>query len=232
MKHPTPAQLFLGRMSYDEAWTLQKQYFDRMVGCRRDGIDPGPGIILAVEHEPVITMGRHARQENLLGGAEHARKSGVDVFNIERGGDVTFHGPGQVVLYPILNLERYRIGVREYVHMLEECVIRVLSRYGLHGERIEGASGVWLGAGTSRERKICALGIRCSRFITMHGLALNVNTDMSYFRLINPCGFIDKGVTSMAQELGHTLDFNHVTREVSDSLCELLEERRMSSSRR
>ena len=126
---------------------------------------------------------------------------GAEVVEIDRGGDVTFHGPGQLVVYPIVDLQRCGLGVKNYVHLLEETVILTLADYGIDSGRVEGATGVWLGIGTPTERKICAIGIRCSRFISMHGLALNISTDLSWFSAINPCGFTDRGVTTLYQEL-------------------------------
>lgn len=145
-------------------------------------------------------MGRHAHPENILR-RQWLESRGAEVVEIDRGGDVTFHGPGQLVVYPIVDLQRYGLGVKGYVNILEESVIRTLADYGVEGGRVEGATGVWIGVGTPGERKICAIGIRCSRFITMHGLALNVDTDLEWFSAINPCGFTDKGVTALWREL-------------------------------
>lgn len=212
----------LGRMDYKECWALQHSLFDAMVARKKAGEASGGETLLLVEHRPVVTLGRHAVKENVLFSRDWLASQGVEVHEIERGGDVTYHGPGQLVAYPILDLERHRLGVKDYVSLLEESVIRTIGRYDISGERVEGASGVWIGKGTRRERKICALGVKCSRFVTMHGLALNVNTDLGGFRLINPCGFTDKGVTSMAQEKGETLDFEEVKRVFSEEFLGLL----------
>lgn len=161
----------------------------------------GKEYILIGEHYPVITLGRRAAEMNVLLPDSVLDKKGIKKYHIGRGGDVTFHGPGQLILYPILDLEKHRLGVKEYVNILEETVIRLLDKYGIKGERIEGATGVWIGKGTEEERKICAMGIKCSRFCTMHGLALNVDMDLSGFKMINPCGFKDKGVTSIYEEI-------------------------------
>ena len=123
-------------------------------------------------------------------------------MKVNRGGDITYHGPGQLVVYPIIDMANFGVGVKEYVDLLEEVVIRTVGEFGITGERLEGATGVWLDAHTPRARKICAIGIKCSRYVTMHGFALNVNTDLNYFNYINPCGFVDKGVTSIAKEVG------------------------------
>ncbi len=138
------------------------------------------------------------------------KKINAVFFQIDRGGDVTYHGPGQIVGYPVFDLEQFGIHLKEYVHSLEECVILYLRDRGLHASRMEGATGVWLDSSTPDARKICAIGVKASRFITMHGFAFNVNTDLNYFNYINPCGFIDKGVTSLQKELGQSQDLNEV----------------------
>ncbi len=200
----------------------QRELFSMMVERKRQGIPIDREFILLVEHNPVITLGRHAKPENILFREEELALRGIEMHRIERGGDVTYHGPGQLVAYPILNLEAHKMGVRDYVEMLEEVVIRTLSEFGLKGERVAGTSGVWIDAGTERERKICALGVKCSRYITMHGLALNVNTDLNGFRMINPCGFLDKGVTSMAAELHKEVDINLVKNIIAKHFKNLL----------
>lgn len=212
----------LGRMPYEEAWRLQHSLFDSMVASKKKGISPSTEYLLLVEHDPVVTLGRHACESNLLMSEEGMKACGVDCFHVERGGDVTYHGPGQLVAYPILDLEVHKLGVKDYVSMIEESVIQTVACYGIKGERVEGASGVWIGKGTPEERKICALGVKCTRFCTMHGLALNVNTDLSQFRMINPCGFVDKGVTSMSAESGMSLDFEEVKKKFSDIFIRLI----------
>ena len=146
---------------------------------------------------------------------EQLQKIGATLYHIDRGGDITYHGPGQLVCYPILNLEEFSLGLKEYVHLLEEAVIRVCASNGIAAGRLEKATGVWLEGDTLRARKICAIGVRSSHFVTMHGLALNVNTDLRYFSYINPCGFIDKGVTSLQQELKREVPME----EVKQRLC-------------
>ena len=153
---------------------------------------------------------------------EQLERIGASLFHIDRGGDITYHGPGQLVCYPILNLEDFHLGLKEYLHLLEEAVIRVCASYGIEAGRVDGATGVWLETGTPRERKICALGVRSSHFVTMHGLALNVNTDLRYFSYIHPCGFIDKGVTSIARETGHEISVEEVTERLQRELETLL----------
>lgn len=204
-----------GLKEYGVMLTRQRELFSEMVEKKKQGVPLDREYLLIVEHYPVITLGKHAKSENLLMPEEYLHQKGVEVFRIERGGDVTFHGPGQIVAYPLIDLEFHHLGVKDYVNMLEEVVIMTLADYGILGERVDGASGVWIGAGTSAERKICALGVKCSRFVTMHGLALNVNTDLGGFRMINPCGFTDKGVTSMQLELGRNIDMEEVKEKIA-----------------
>ena len=170
-------------------------------GVTGDG-SASAGTILLVEHPPVYTLGKSGHAENLLIGREALEAMGAQFFHIDRGGDITFHGPGQLVCYPILDLERIGIGLREYIEALEEAVIRTVAEYGIAAGRIAGASGVWIDPGKARPRKICAIGVRSSRYVTMHGFALNVTTDLEWFSRINPCGFTDRGVTSIAAETG------------------------------
>ena len=195
---------------YDEALTIQRGCFDELKKRKIAGIPIDNEIIFFVEHKPVFTLGKHAHKENIIN-RQAIEKESIAIFETQRGGDITFHGPGQLTVYPIIDLEKHRLGVKKYVELLEQAVIDVLADYGLRGERVEGATGVWIDAGLPSERKICAIGIKCSRFITMHGLALNISTDLRYFSFINPCGFVDKGVTSMQRELGYSPDFDEIS---------------------
>ena len=213
---------WLGRMAYGPALELQRRLFSERVESKRKGERSADDVVLFVEHEPVITLGKHAHRENILLSPELLAARGMERHEIERGGDVTYHGPGQLVVYPVLDLERYRLGVRDYVDMLEECVIRTISEYGIVGERVHGASGVWIGKGTPAERKICALGVKISRYITMHGLALNVTTDLDSFNVINPCGFTDKGVTSIKAETGKEIPLVEVAKRLASHMRDLL----------
>lgn len=158
----------------------------------------------------------------MLLGEEQLKRIGAELFHIDRGGDITYHGPGQLVCYPILNLEDFHLGLKEYIHLLEEAVICVCASYGIFAERVKGATGVWLEVGTPRERKICAIGVRSSHFITMHGLALNVNTELKYFNYIHPCGFVDKGVTSIQKETEHEILMEEVEGRLEKELRRLL----------
>jgi lipoyl(octanoyl) transferase len=164
--------------------------------------------VLMVEHNHVYTLGLHGKAENMLLNEGQLKERGIEFIHIERGGDITYHGPGQIVVYPIINLKAHKLGVKDYVHLLEQIVIDFLATYEIESGRVEGATGVWLGIGTPAERKICAIGVKCSHFVTRHGFALNINTDLSYFSLINPCGFVDKGVTSLSVELGKPVDMD------------------------
>lgn len=184
------------------------------------------GTILLVEHPPVYTLGKSGHAENLLIGREALEAMGAQFFHIDRGGDITFHGPGQLVCYPILDLERLGIGLRDYIGALEEAVIRTVAAYGITAGRMAGASGVWIGVGNRTSarvpRKICAIGVRSSRYITMHGFALNVTTDLEWFTRINPCGFTDRGVTSIERETGRKAAMGEVKELVVKFLSEIL----------
>lgn len=207
-----------GMISYAEAWKKQTALFDALVSAKQAGAEYINQIVLC-EHPPVYTLGRSGKADNMLLSEEQLSSVGATLYHIDRGGDITFHGPGQLVCYPILNLEEYALGLKEYVHLLEEAVIRVCAAYGIAAGRVEKATGVWLDGDTPRARKICAIGVRSSHYVTMHGLALNVNTDLRYFSYIHPCGFIDKGVTSLQKELGQEVSMQ----EVKDKLCKELQ---------
>lgn len=180
------------------------------------------GTVLLVEHPPVYTLGKSGHAENLLVSREALEAAGARFFHIDRGGDITFHGPGQLVCYPILDLERIGIGLRDYIDALEEAVIRTVAQYGIAAGRIAGASGVWIEPESRRPRKICAIGVRSSRYVTMHGFALNVTTDLGWFSRINPCGFTDRGVASIASETGREVPMEEVKELVVKFLSEKL----------
>lgn len=196
-------------MAYRECWDYQRRLFDEML-LRRGVRDERAGYLLLVEHPAVYTLGKSGRSENLLVSEERLRELGAEFYRIDRGGDITFHGEGQLVGYPILDLERIGLGLRDYIDALEGAVIDAVARYGIRGERIAGASGVWLTGENRPPRKICAIGVRSSRFITMHGFALNVSTDLRYFGYINPCGFSDRGATSIERETGRAVPMDEV----------------------
>ena len=182
--------------------------------------------MLFCEHDPVLTIGKSGKDSNLLIPEARLQALGVSYYHINRGGDITYHGPGQITGYPIFDLETWHIGLKQYIYRLEETIIRFLALYGLKGERLEGATGVWLDPFVAgKARKICAIGVKSSRFVTMHGFALNINTDLNYFSLINPCGFTDKGVTSLAKELGKEQDFEEAKRQLVALFREVFGER-------
>lgn len=230
----------LGRMGYSECWDLQRSLFDRVLAVKRgvaamEGAEAGAaagaladlsgheaGWLLTVEHNPVYTLGKSGKDENMLVPEAYLRSIGAEFFHIDRGGDVTFHGPGQIVGYPILDLEQLGIGLREYIDSIEEAIIGVCAEWGIEAGRVAGASGVWIDGDTPRARKICAIGVKSSRYVTMHGFALNVATDLRYFNHINPCGFVDRGVTSIEREVGHAVDFEQVKMQVVKHLSEKL----------
>lgn len=203
-----------GLSDYNKILDLQSDFFNKLIEAKKRG-ERGEEYILIGEHHPVITMGRRAQEANVLVSSNFLEKKGIKIFKIGRGGDVTYHCPGQMIVYPIIDLERHKLGVKEYVSLMEEAVIRLLSLYDIKGERIEGATGVWIEKDGKDERKICAMGIKCSRYCTMHGLALNVNSDLSGFSLINPCGFQNKGVTSLEKEKceGYEIDIRKIKKE-------------------
>ena len=206
---------------YAEAWQRQTEWFDNLILAKQKGEDYENRIIMC-EHPHVYTLGRSGKENNMLLTEAQLEKIGATLYHIDRGGDITYHGPGQLVCYPILNLEEFGLGLKEYVHVLEEAVIRVCESYGISAGRLEKATGVWLEGNTPRARKICAIGVRSSHFVTMHGLALNVNTDLRYFSYIHPCGFIDKGVTSLRQELGYDLPMSEVKQRLEAEIKALL----------
>lgn len=211
-----------GLADYDEVLRLQNSLFQERISQKKQGLTISDEKILLVEHPHVFTMGVHANVNNLLVNTSWLDTNGIKCVHIKRGGDITYHGPGQIVVYPIIDLSNRNLGVKDYVNILEQAVINTIAHYGVIGERVEGATGVWIGKNTSFERKICAIGIRCSRYITMHGFALNVNTDLTYFSRINPCGFVDKPVTSLSKEVGHNLDMRIVKRQLTEELLKLL----------
>ncbi len=196
----------LGHKDYKETWDYQESLFEEIVELKRknraENTDlPTPNYFLFVEHPHVYTLGKSGHMENLLIDEAALAKKGASFYKINRGGDITYHGPGQIVGYPIIDLENFFTDIHKYLRSLEEVIIRTLADYGIKGERSEGETGVWLDVGTPFARKICAMGVRASRWVTMHGFALNVNTDLGYFDNIIPCGIRGKAVTSLNVEL-------------------------------
>jgi len=202
----------LGLKDYKECWDVQEELLAGVVADKRAlGKPSEKNHFLLVEHPHVYTLGKSGDEKNLLAHGDLLKKIEATFYKINRGGDITYHGPGQLVGYPIIDLEKYKIGVREYIEKMEDAIIETIAEFGLTGGRKEGATGIWLDAEHRvRARKVCAIGVRVSRYVTMHGFALNVNTDMRYFNYINPCGFQSFGVTSIQQELGKEISMDEV----------------------
>jgi lipoyl(octanoyl) transferase len=206
----------LGLMAYQAAWDYQESLLQQNVRLKTEARERAAApatthYLLFVEHPPVYTIGKSGHMENVLIGAGQMQERGIEFFRSNRGGDITFHGPGQLVGYPILDLERFYTDIGRYLRDLEEVGIRVLADYGITGGRSAGETGVWIGPDDKgKARKICAIGVRCSRWVTMHGFAFNVTTDLSYFGDIVPCGITDKAVTSLGKELGYPVALEEV----------------------
>lgn len=211
----------IGLTQYKKAWEYQDKLFQSVINAKRHNNDEKKQYILFCEHNNVYTLGKSGNSQNLLIEEHVCKSKNIDYYPIDRGGDITYHGPGQLVVYPIIDLDEFGIGIKKYISMLEDVVISVLKTYGIDGQKDDNAMGVWIDLDTpAKARKICAIGVRASRFVTMHGLALNVNTDLSYFRYINPCGFTDKPTTSMQQELGKEINFEEVSNKMKSTLEE------------
>ena len=219
----------LGLADYAAAWAYQERLMAESLALKaanRDRPAPEqavlPNYLLTVEHPPVYTLGKSGKATNLLLDDDGLARVGATFVSVNRGGDITFHGPGALVVYPILDLDRFFTDIHRYLRTLEEAVIRVLAHYGLRAGRISGLTGVWLdfADGAPNPRKICAMGVKASRWITMHGLSLNVNTDLAYFGHIIPCGIDDKAVTSMQAELGREVPFDEVRDRLIAELAE------------
>lgn len=216
-------------MPFAECWQLQERYFaelsDYKLALRKGLADVSqaiPGKLLFVEHPHVFTLGKSGDEKNLLLSQHSLQKIDAEFFPINRGGDITYHGPGQLVGYPIIDLEQYFTDIHKYLRYLEEAIIMMLKNFGIEAGRIQGLTGVWIDAELpGKARKIAAMGVKCSRWITMHGFALNVNPNLSYFQHIVPCGITDKAVTSMEAELGETVDLEQVKKLVKENLAEL-----------
>ena len=235
----------LGLIDYKEAWDYQTKLFDEIMTTKQQnskvttndsplergerGVFPSNNeqritnnYLLFCEHPHVYTLGKSGSAENLLIDTLKLKNINATYYKIDRGGDITYHGPGQIVGYPIIDMENFSLGVKDYIWKIEESIILTLAEYNIKAERLEGATGVWLDTNdNNKARKICAIGVRTSRFITMHGFAFNVNTDLSYFSHINPCGFIDKTVTSMEKELGSKQDFKAVQLKLKSNIAKV-----------
>jgi len=223
----------LGIVDYKTAWDYQEKLLQENVSIKSElrklqsigdepwSMDHGPSTtnhFLLCEHPPVYTLGKSGNKDNVLMSDEELEENHIEFYNTNRGGDITFHGLQQIVGYPILDLEKYYTDIGKYLRNLEEVVILTIADYGIKGERSSGETGVWIDTSIKgRERKICAIGVRCSRWITMHGFALNVNTDLGYFNNIIPCGIENKQVTSIEKELGHKVDYGEVKEKIKQN---------------
>ena len=215
----------LGLIDYKEAWDLQEQLFNATISEKIQIRNGATEIItknhlLVCEHPHVFTLGKSGDEGNLLLNEEGLESNNATFYKINRGGDITYHGPGQLVVYPIFDLDHFFTDIHKYMRFLEESVILTLREFGIEGGRIDGLTGVWIDGDTPRPRKICAMGVKSSRWVTMHGIGFNVNADLSYFSHIIPCGIDDKAVTSMQQELGRSLDMAEVTNVLKHKLAE------------
>ena len=219
----------LGLVDYQQAWEYQTQLFNQILEIKKENRDkpaqdqqPTTNYLLFCEHPHVFTLGKSGEEKNLLIKKEALATIGAAYYHINRGGDITYHGPGQIVVYPIFDLENFFTDIHQYMRLLEESVILTLKELGIESGRIKGRTGVWLGEG-EQARKICALGVKTSRWVTMHGLAFNVTTDLKYFDYIVPCGIDDKAVTSVAKELGGQVDIASIKSQLSRKLESLFE---------
>ena len=224
MSKPIVQVRHLGLIAYQEAWDLQEALLKTAVDLKIENRKQNTAVLAAhhllfCEHPHVYTLGKSGAAENLLLDQAHLDQIQAQFFKINRGGDITYHGPGQLVMYPILDLEQFFTDIHQYLRFLEEAVIQTLAHFGISATRLEGMTGVWLDPEGPNARKICAMGVKCSRWVTMHGIALNVDPDLSYFGNIVPCGIQDKAVTSMTKELGRQIDINEVRSVLSAQMA-------------
>lgn len=223
----------LGTIDYQEGWDFQEKLFQEVIATKLENRDkpeadhvPTPNYLIFCEHPHVYTLGKSGKKENLLLDDDGLKNKDASYYKINRGGDITYHGPGQLVCYPILDLDNFFEDIHKYLRLLEEAIIATLEHYGILAGRIENLTGVWIdfeNKPNSRPRKICAMGVRSSRWVTMHGLALNVNTNLEYFGNIIPCGIDDKAVTSMEQELGKPILMKEVQLKLQENIAHLFE---------
>lgn len=216
----------LGLIDYKKCWDYQEFLFAEILSVKsknrnRTRKKTTKNHLLFCEHPHVYTLGKSGKKHNLLVNEEYLKNKGASFYKINRGGDITYHGPGQIVGYPILDLDNFFTDIHKYLRFLEEAIILTLNEYGLKGERSKGETGVWLDVGTKNARKICAFGVKSSRWVTMHGFALNVNSDLSYFDNIVPCGIVNKGVTSLEKEIGKKISVEAVKKHLKTHLAQL-----------
>ena len=215
----------LGLIDYKQAWDFQEKIFKETVNQKirvRNGESHEPTVnhILFCQHPHVYTLGKSGKKEHLLLDDQNLEDKNAKYYEINRGGDITYHGPGQLVVYPIFDLDHFFTDIHKYLRFLEEAVIQTLLEYGIKSGRVDGLTGVWIDGNKPAARKICALGVKSSRWVTMHGIGFNINSDLSYFSHIVPCGIEDKSVTSMKQELGREINFNEVSSILKRKLSE------------
>ena len=218
----------LGLIDYKQCWGFQEELFAEILAVKSSNRKENKTIstknhLIFCEHPHVYTLGKSGDEKNLLVNEDYLKSRGATFHKINRGGDITYHGPGQIVGYPIIDLDNFFTDIHKYLRFLEEAVILTLKEYGLETERSPGETGVWFDVGTTKARKICALGVKSSRWVTMHGFAFNVNSDLSYFGNIIPCGISDKSVTSLQKELGKELNMDEVRNKLKTHLVELFE---------
>jgi lipoyl(octanoyl) transferase len=218
----------LGLIDYKQAWDYQENIFKEIVDLKIKNRNEDTNILpqnhlVFCEHPNVYTLGKSGKEDHLLLDKKGLLDNDVSFYKINRGGDITYHGPGQLVVYPIFDLEQFFTDIHKYMRLLEEAVIMTLQEYGIIAQRMEGQTGVWLGVGSIEVRKICAMGVKSSRWVTMHGLGFNVNSDLRYFDHIIPCGISDKSVTSMANELGEEVDMKELSNKLLVNLANLFE---------
>jgi lipoyl(octanoyl) transferase len=219
----------LGLVDYKQAWSFQEKLFNEIVALKinnrtADQQQPTPSYLLFCQHPHVYTLGNTGNKENLLISDRELEEKNASYYKINRGGDITYHGPGQIVGYPILDLDNFFTDIHKYLRFLEEMVIRTLAEYGIEAGRSNGETGVWIDAGNPlKARKICAMGVRASRWVTMHGFALNVNVDLDYFGNIIPCGINDKAVTSLKKELGQPVEEEALKKKLKKHFAQLFE---------
>lgn len=208
-----------GMVEYNKAWIDQESVFNETINKKISGVATG-NLLVFCEHPHVYTLGKSGDEHNMLLNYIQLQAKDATFVKTNRGGDITYHGPGQIVGYPIFDLANFTLGLKQYIYNIEEAIIKTLALYNIMSTRLDGATGVWLDVGLPTCRKICAIGVRSSRYVTMHGFALNVNTQLEYFSYINPCGFIDKGVTSMQKELGKEVDFEELKSRLKAEIIE------------
>jgi len=204
-----------GEVEYKTAWENQDALFNQILQQKKEKVETDNFLVFC-QHPHVYTLGKSGTEQNLLVDYIQLQAKKATFFHTNRGGDITYHGPGQIVGYPIIDLENFGLSLKGYIHLMENAIIELLADYDIIADHYNAGTGVWLNIGKPDCRKICAIGVKSSRYVTMHGFALNVNTDMEYFSYINPCGFVDKGVTSMEKELGKKLDFELVKKQLAE----------------